>query len=120
MPQKYSIITLAMGMAIALSGTLWAQTASEDAVAAREAAAAAQAYARTKMDEATATDDKFHANRTEANMVARDKAEAEAAEAIKEAHTAADRATAAEEAARVSTGGEAAATDSEAKAESPR
>ena len=34
-----------------------------------------------KVDEATAADEKFHANRTEANMLARDKAEAEAAAA---------------------------------------
>ena len=34
-----------------------------------------------KVDEATAADAKFHANRTEANMLARDKAEAEAAAA---------------------------------------
>jgi hypothetical protein len=33
------------------------------------------------VDEATAADEKFHANRTEANMLARDKAEAEAAAA---------------------------------------
>jgi hypothetical protein len=120
MPLKNSIVTLAAGMAISLSGTLWAQTAAEDAVAAREAATAAQAYARTKMDEATAADDKFHANRTEANMVARDKAEADAAEAIKEAHTAADRATAAEETAKMSAEAENPATDSEAKTDSPR
>jgi len=73
-----------------------------------------------KMDEATAADDKFHANRTEANMVARDKAEAEAAEAIKEAHAAANRATAAKEAATAPAQGENAPKESAEMAESPR
>ena len=63
--------------------------------AAEDEAAAAQRYKRTKMDEATAADDKFHANRTQANMIARDKAEAEAAAAIKEAQAAEDRVNAA-------------------------
>ncbi|MFZ0791052.1 MAG: hypothetical protein WAM94_15680 [Chromatiaceae bacterium] len=113
MPLKHVILAFAAAMTISLSGALCAQTAVEDAVAAEEAAAAAQAYKRMKMDEATAADDRFHANRTEANMLARDKAEAEAAEAIQEAHTAMERANAAKEEAN-------AATQSGAKAASPR
>ncbi len=64
------------------------QVAEDDAVTAQE-------YKRQKMDEATAADDKFHANRTQANMIARDKSEAEAAAAIDRAHAAEDRASAA-------------------------
>ena len=65
--------------------------------AAEEEAAAAQDYKRMKMDAATAADDKFHADRTQANMIARDQAEAEAAAAIKAAHAAEERATAVRE-----------------------
>jgi len=107
MSLKHVIVTFAAAMTISLSGALCAQTAAE------EAAAAAQAYKRMKMDEATAADDRFHANRTEANMIARDKAEAEAAEAIREAHAAMERANAAKKEAK-------AATESGAKAASPR
>jgi hypothetical protein len=73
-----------------LSGAVVAQTAADDA-------AAAQAEMREKIDAATAADDKFHANRTEANMRARDQAEAEAAAAIKAAHEKIDEAQAVEE-----------------------
>lgn len=75
-----------------LSGAVVAQTAADDA-------AAAQAEMREKIDAATAADDKFHANRTEANMRARDQAEAEAAAAIKAAHEKMDEAQAVEESA---------------------
>ena len=111
MSLKHVIVTFAAAATIALSGALFAQTAAEETAAAE--AAAAQAYKRMKMDEATAADDRFHANRTEANMLARDKAEAEAAEAIREAHTAMERANAAKKEAK-------AATESGAKAASPR
>ena len=84
---KHVIITVAAAMTLSLSSVLCAQTATDDA-------AAAQAYKRMKMDEATAADDKFHANRTQANMLARVKAEAEAADAVKKAHEAEDRARA--------------------------
>jgi hypothetical protein len=84
---KHLIVTFAAAMTISLSSALSAQTATDEA-------AAAQEYKRMKMDEATAADDKFHANRTQANMLARDKAEAEAAQAIKQAHDAEDRARA--------------------------
>ena len=112
MSLKRVIVTFAAAATIALSGALFAQTAAEETAAA-EAAAAAQAYKRMKMDEATAADDRFHANRTEANMVARDKAEAEAAEAIQEAHAAMERVKAAKEEAN-------AALQSGAKTPSPR
>ena len=91
---KQIIVSTGTAMTIALSGALFAETASEAAAAtAREQAdAAADAAAlvapgtteqdrQMKVDEATAADEKFHANRTEANMRARDKAEAEAAAA---------------------------------------
>ncbi len=84
---KHVIVTLAAAMTLSLTSALCAQTATDEA-------AAAQDYKRMTMDEATAADDKFHANRTQANMLARDKAEAEAAEAIKQAHAAEDRARA--------------------------
>jgi hypothetical protein len=86
MPFKHAIAASAL-VAIFVSGTPFAQTAADDA-------AAAQAYMRQKIDEATAADDKFHANRTQPNMIARDKAEAEAAEAIKKAHAATEKADA--------------------------
>jgi hypothetical protein len=74
---------------------------TEDAAAgvkaAADEAAAAQDYKRRKMNEATAADDKFHANRSQANMLARDRAEAEAAEAIRTAQAADDRARAAKQ-----------------------
>jgi hypothetical protein len=85
MSLKHTIVAVAAAMTITLSGTLGAQSAADEA-------AAAQAYSRMKVDEATAADDKFHANRTQANMLARDKAEAEAAAAVEKAHAAADRA----------------------------
>ena len=106
MSLKHVIVTFAAAMTISLSGALCAQTAAEEA-------AAAQAYKRMKMDEATAADDRFHANSTEANMLARDKAEAEAAEAIQEAHAAMERVKAAKEEAN-------AALQSGAKTPSPR
>ena len=93
---------------------------AEEAAAAREAAAAAQAYARTKMDEATAADDKFHANRTEANMIVWDKAEAEATEAIKEAHAVQERANAARDRAKAARERASPAMEGEAKANGPR
>lgn len=87
MSMKHPIVPFAAAVTLCLSSALCAQTATDEA-------AAAQAYKRMKMDEATAADDKFHANRTQANMLARDQAEAEAAEAIKQAHAAEDRARA--------------------------
>ena len=93
---KHVIVSTTAAMTIALSGALFAETASEQAAAAASAqervdaaadAAAQQApgtteqYKQMKVDEATAADEKFHANRTDANMRARDKAEAEAAAA---------------------------------------
>lgn len=101
MPIKRLIVSTAAAMTITLSGALFAETASEQAAAAASAqqqvdaaadAAAQQApgtteqYKQMKVDEATAADEKFHANRTEANMRARDKAEAEAAAAAGMAH----------------------------------
>jgi hypothetical protein len=98
---KQVIVSTTAAMTIALSGALFAETASEQAAAAATAqeqadaaadAAAQQApgtteqYKQMKVDEATAADDKFHANRTDANMRARDKAEAEAAAAAGMAH----------------------------------
>jgi hypothetical protein len=68
-----------------------------DVQVAEDDAATAQEYKRIKMDEATAADDKFHANRTQANMIARDQAEAEAGAAISRAHAAQDRANAAKD-----------------------
>jgi hypothetical protein len=44
-----------------------------------------------KVDEATAADAKFHANRTEANMLAHDKAEAEAVAAAGMPHPTMDQ-----------------------------
>ena len=85
---KHLIVTCAAVMAITLTGALCAQTAADEVTAAQE-------YKRMKVDEATAADDKFHANRTQANMIARDKAEAEAAAAIEKAHAVMDRAGAA-------------------------
>lgn len=83
MSLKHVIVTFAATMTISVCGALCAQTATDEA-------AAAQDYKRMKMDEATAADDKFHANRTQANMIARDKAEAEAAAAIEKANKAAE------------------------------
>jgi hypothetical protein len=96
MSNRQIIVSIGTAMTIALSGGLFAETASEQAAAAASAqkevdaaadAAAQQApgtteqYKQMKVDEATAADEKFHANRTEANMHARDKAEADAAAA---------------------------------------
>lgn len=83
MPLKPAIAAAALA-AMLLSGTPWAQTAADEA--------AAHAEMRRKIDEATAADDKFHAERTEANMIARDRAEAEAAAAIRKSHDAMDKA----------------------------
>jgi hypothetical protein len=66
---------------------------------------AANAFKYRKMEEATGADARFQANRTQANMIARDRAEAEAADAIRAAQMAQDRANAAKDAAaRVAAG----------------
>jgi hypothetical protein len=98
---KQVIVSATAALTIALSGALFAEIDSEQAAAAATAQeqadaaadAAAQAapgtteqYKQMKVDEATAADEKFHANRTEANMRARDKAEADAAAAAGMAH----------------------------------
>ncbi len=81
-----------------------------EAVRASEAAAAeaAQAVAEfeaasqlklEKMNAATSADARFQASRTQANMIARDQAEDEAAEAIRRAHAAQERAITAKDAA---------------------
>lgn len=94
------IVTSAAAMSMALSGALFAQTAAQNNAAtvtqeqANKAAkpvdpappGSAEAYKHQKVDEATAADAKFHANRTGANMQARDRAEAEAAVAIDKAN----------------------------------
>jgi Na+-translocating ferredoxin:NAD+ oxidoreductase RnfG subunit len=89
MTAKQLILATITAATALLSGAVVAQTATDDA-------AAAQADMREKIDAATAADDKFHANRTEANMRARDQAEAEAAAAIKAAHEKMDEAQAVE------------------------
>ena len=96
MSMKQVILTSAAVLAIGLSGVPLAQTAAEQAAvtaaaqeqadaatdrANQQPAGSAEQYKHMKVDEATAADEKFHANRTEANMLARDKAEAEAAAA---------------------------------------
>ena len=93
---KHLIVSSAAAIAVALSGAGFAETASDQATAAaenqeRDNAAADAAtgqpsgsvedYKQQKVEEATAADAKFHANRTEANMRARDKAESDAAAA---------------------------------------
>ena len=92
---KQVIVSTTAAMTIALSGALFAETASEQAAAAaggqtdaaaQQAPGNAEQYLQMKVDEATAADEKFHANRTGANMRARDKAEAEAAAAAGMAH----------------------------------
>ncbi len=98
MSMKHAIVSSAVALTLSASGALWAQTgaltdAQAAAQTAAEEAAAARAYMRQKIDEATAADDKFHANRTQANMIARDKAEAEAAEAIRKSQAASEAAT---------------------------
>ncbi|MGE5154833.1 MAG: hypothetical protein ACM3ST_12550 [Bdellovibrio bacteriovorus] len=143
-----AILTLAAAMTLSLSSAIWAQTPEDQAAAVegevrvegaeadrliREAAAAeaeaaeadqlaqsAREYSRMKMDEATNADDRFHANRTEANMVARDKAEAEAAEAIKEAHATQDKAIAAKDRARAARDRANAAMGSQPESGQPR
>ena len=110
---KHAIVASAAALTVLVSGALCAQTASDDA-------AAAQAYMRQKIDEATAADDKFHANRTQANMIARDKAEAEAAEAVQKAHAAMDSANAANDSAAAASENVAAPSKSGAPAGSPR
>jgi Flp pilus assembly protein TadG len=106
MSMKQAILTSAAVLAIGLSGISLAQTASDQAAAAAAAqeqadaatdtvnqqpAGTAQQYKDMKVDEATAADEKFHANRTQANMLARDKAEAEAAAAAGMAEPAGER-----------------------------
>ncbi len=98
MSMKHAILASAAVLAIGLSGIPLAQTASDQAAtpaAAQEQADAAtdtaEHYKDMKVDEATAADEKFHANRTQANMLARDKAEAEAAAAAGMAEPAGER-----------------------------
>ncbi|MCG6940493.1 MAG: hypothetical protein LJE69_04505 [Thiohalocapsa sp.] len=90
MTAKHLIFATLAAASTFLSGPVVAQTAAEEA-------AAAEANMREKINAATAADDKFHANRTEANMRARDQAEAEAAAAIQAAHQKMDEAQAVEE-----------------------
>ena len=112
MSMKHVILTSAAVLAIGLSGIPLAQTASDQAAAAaaaqeqadaatdtaiQQSADTAEQYKHMKVDEATAADEKFHANRTQANMLARDKAEAEAAAAITKSHAATERAIDAKE-----------------------
>jgi hypothetical protein len=92
---KHLIVSSVAAIAVALSGVGFAETASDQATAAAtqeranaatdavtgQTSGTAEDYKHMKVDEATAADAKFHANRTEANMLARDKAEAEAAAA---------------------------------------
>lgn len=94
---KYIIFTSGAALTLALSGALYAQSAADQANTAAKAqeqayqavdnadqqpSGTAEKFKNMKVDEATAADAKFHANRTEANMQARDQAEAEAAAAI--------------------------------------
>jgi hypothetical protein len=103
---KHLIVSSAAAMAVALSGAGFAETASEQgatAAATQERANAAadaatgqpsgsaEDYKHMKVDEATAADAKFHANRTEANMRTRDKAEADAAAAAGMPHPTMDQ-----------------------------
>ena len=81
MSMKYSIVTGAAVIAIALSGALCAQTPAD-----QQPSGSAEQYKELKVDEATAADAKYHANRTEPNRQARDQAEAEAAAAIERAN----------------------------------
>ena len=74
-------VAAAIAIAVALSGNLFAQTAADP-----QGTGSAEQYKHMKVDEATAADSKFHANRTEANMIARDKAESEASAAIERAN----------------------------------
>lgn len=125
MSLQYAIVRSAAAMTIVVSGALWAQTDAQTmppsaATSAAEEAAAARAYMRQKIDAATAADDKFHANRTQANMIARDKAEAEAAEAIKQSQAATEKATAEMDRANAETNQGAPAGQSGAPAANPR
>jgi hypothetical protein len=83
MSLKHLILTSAAVMALGLCGAPMAQTAADVSkdTASQHPNLTAEEYKDMKVDEATAADEKFHANRTEANMRARDKAEAEAAAA---------------------------------------
>jgi hypothetical protein len=83
MSLKHLILTSAAAMAIGLCGAPMAQTPANvsNDTAGQHPNLTADEYKHMKVDEATAADEKFHANRTEANMQARDKAEAEAAAA---------------------------------------
>jgi hypothetical protein len=125
MSLKHAIASSAAAIILSVSGALWAQTGAQtDAQAAAQTAAeeaeAARTYMRQKIDEATAADDKFHANRTQPNMIARDKAEAEAAEAIKKSQAASEKATAEMDRANAEMGQGAAAGQGGAQAPSPR
>ena len=121
MSLKHAIVSSAAAITLSVSGALWAQTGEQtEAQAAAEEAAAARAYMRQKIDEATAADDKFHANRTQANMIARDKAEADAAEAIRKSQAASEKATAEMDRANAEMGQGAATGQSGAQTPSPR
>lgn len=125
MSLKHAIVSSAAAITLSIAGALWAQTGEQTeaqaaAQVAAEEAAAARAYMRQKMDEATAADDKFHANRTQANMIARDKAEAEAADAIKKSQAASEKATAEMDRANAEMARGTAAGQGGAQAPSPR
>ncbi|WP_216644763.1 hypothetical protein [Candidatus Thiodictyon syntrophicum] len=78
---KYSIISGAGAIAIALSGVLCAQLVVDQVPS-----DSADQYKQLKVDEATAADARYHANRTEPNRQARDQAEAQAGAAIERAN----------------------------------
>ena len=101
MSPKQLILTSTAVMTIALSGALLAQTASDQAAAASQAQdrkdvatdvanqqppGTAARKLDLKVDEATAADAQYHADRTEPNRLARDRAEAAAAAAAGMAH----------------------------------
>lgn len=62
------------------------RNAAEDARAATKGSVAGDQFKDRKVEEATAADAKYQANRTEANRVARDRAEQEAADVIDRAN----------------------------------
>jgi hypothetical protein len=96
MSTKNLILSSAAAIAVALSGSLWAETAFDKAAAGAQAheqanaaadsasgqpAGSAEAYKHRMVDEATAADTKAHAFPTQANRQERDKAESAAAAA---------------------------------------
>lgn len=81
MSMKHWIVTSAAALTIALSGTPFAQNGAD-----QQPPGSAEQYKQMKVDEATAADSKYHANRTEPNRQARDKAESEATAAIERAN----------------------------------